>query len=91
MLNKLSSYLGPGSFLSICSQAGVKWVSERTGSSNFGASASDLAAFVASILKLHQTSKIERVAEPDGETAWKYSHGEEYFIAVDYVTILLTL
>lgn len=71
----LSYPLGPGSYLSICSQAGVKWVSERTGSSNFRASATSLANFIARSLKLQQSSKIERVVEPDLNTAWKYTQG----------------
>ncbi|KAH6700646.1 fungal-specific transcription factor domain-containing protein [Leptodontidium sp. MPI-SDFR-AT-0119] len=65
---------GPGSFLSVCSDAGMVWVATRIGGpSNFTSSAASLASFVARSLKLQQPSKVERVAEPDPETARKYA------------------
>lgn len=66
------TYTGPGSFLSICSPAGVKWVSERTGCSNFMSSATSLASLVVYSLKLQKSSRVERVPEPDRGTACKF-------------------
>lgn len=63
---------GPGSILSICSNSGIQWVSERIGGSDFKLSAASLASFVARSLKLHHSLHLERVPEPDLETAMKY-------------------
>jgi hypothetical protein len=67
--------LGPESFLSICSTQGMKWVVARTEAPNFVSSAASLASFVAKSLKLPEGSKIERVSEPDSETAWQFTQG----------------
>lgn len=67
--------LGPMAFISICSSAGVKWVSERTGSTSFAESAHEFAAQIYRILKIQKRPSLPPIEEPDLETALKFTTG----------------
>jgi hypothetical protein len=66
---------GPGSLLSICSPAGIAWVAERTGSSEFGDCAQMLTMDISGRRKPMTKAPFERNPEPDQEEAWKYCQG----------------
>ena len=65
-------YHGPGSFLSICSKAGIDWVGERTSVESFGDIARTFSRDITRALKLESKLSPERVPEPDPKTAWQY-------------------
>jgi hypothetical protein len=65
---------GPGSFLSICSKPGLKWVTERTGAIEFTEYARTLTSEISRRLKLQVNRVRERAPELDAQTAWKYSN-----------------
>ena len=67
--------VGPGSWLSVCSQPGLSWVAERTGVSDFTESAKELTAGWTRRLKLNQNPNRTEVHELDASTAWKYCTG----------------
>ncbi|KAK2123311.1 fungal-specific transcription factor domain-containing protein [Fusarium oxysporum II5] len=64
---------GPGSWLSICSEPGVRWVSVRARASGFNQVAQDLIADWTKHLTLSQSSIREKGPEPDFDTAWHYA------------------
>lgn len=67
-------YLGPGSFLSICSKSGIEWAIEKTGFRDFGQIARSLNIDVSRALKLSTPlSTSSREPEPDEDTAWLFS------------------
>ncbi|KAF2491273.1 hypothetical protein BU16DRAFT_564980 [Lophium mytilinum] len=63
---------GPQSWLSICSDSGVRWVSQKIGIPDFNNSASSLTNVISRGLKMQQMNKHQR-PEPDRETAWSYT------------------
>ena len=65
-------YHGPGSWLSICSEPGVRWVCERTGVMDFTESARDLTMDWTRRLKLKQNLTRTKPPELDMRTAWQY-------------------
>ncbi|EWY89745.1 hypothetical protein FOYG_07412 [Fusarium oxysporum NRRL 32931] len=66
---------GPGSWLSICSEPGIRWVSVRAKASGFSHVAHGLIADWTKHLTLSQSSIREKGPEPDFETAWRYATG----------------
>lgn len=77
-------YHGPGSWLSICSEPGVRWVCERTGVMDFAESARDLTMGWTRRLKMRQNPARADPPEPDIRTAWQYctAYFEESYDAV---------
>ena len=65
-------YHGPGSWLSICSEPGVRWVCERTGVTDFTESARDLTQDWTRRLNLKRDSTRTKAPELDIKTAWQY-------------------
>jgi hypothetical protein len=70
-------YHGPASFLSLCSKAGIDWVAERTGSTEFAQVAMNFRRSTTKLLKLDHKLSTKRAPEPDRETAFRYA--TEYF------------
>ncbi|KAF2214723.1 hypothetical protein CERZMDRAFT_95115 [Cercospora zeae-maydis SCOH1-5] len=66
-------YHGPRSFLSICSQPAVKWVTEQTGRLDFSEAARQFAHDITRRLKMDDDISVARAPEPDAETAWRYT------------------
>ncbi|MCJ1299227.1 hypothetical protein MMC08_002019 [Hypocenomyce scalaris] len=65
-------YHGPGSWLSVCSEPGVRWVCERTGVMDFTETARDLTMDWTRRLKLKHNLTQTKPPELDMETAWQY-------------------
>lgn len=78
-LCSLKPQLGPGSWLSICSNPGIKWVCERTETSGFHESAKGLTLGWTKRLKLQGSMSRHKAPELDLETAWLYSQGKKLF------------
>ena len=68
--------IGPGSWLSICSQPGTRWVAERVGNAEFNRSAKVLTLGWSQRLKLMSPRNKSEEPEPDEQTACKYCTGE---------------
>lgn len=77
-------YHGPGSWLSVCSEAGVRWVCERTGVMDFVESARDLTLDWTRRLKMKQNLTRTNPTLVDIRTAWQYctAYFEESYDAV---------
>jgi hypothetical protein len=73
--------IGPTSWLSICSEPGIGWVSERTGVVDFAKSAKGLTLGWTRRLKLDYGATRERAPQIDAETAWGFSKGRKRRIA----------
>lgn len=74
----VSSFLtdiGPGTWLSICSKSGIRWVTEKSGVPFFAASAKAVTTRWTQRLKLERPLARERAAEPANDVAWKYCRG----------------
>ncbi|OQU99347.1 Fungal specific transcription factor domain-containing protein [Cladophialophora immunda] len=73
--SKMSNYQysGPTSFISICSTAGIQWVSERTKSSSFVNSANEFTAGITRLLKIDKRFPSTPIKEPDAATAFLYT------------------
>ncbi|OAL31714.1 hypothetical protein AYO20_08107 [Fonsecaea nubica] len=73
--NKMTNYQysGPTSFISICSTAGIQWVSERTGSATFVDSANEFTTRITRLLKIEKRCLSPPIEEPDLETALIYT------------------
>ena len=69
-----SAWTGARSFLSACSKPAIRWVTDRTGASDYGAFASSLLDDAGIRLKLDGPLR-EYGLEPDKETARKWSDG----------------
>ena len=67
--------LGPGSYLSICSDPAAEWVSKQIGPSGFSNSASTLATEVCRGLKIQAPTHQTRVPEPPLDCARRYAAG----------------
>lgn len=67
---------GEASFLGICSRAGVDWISRRTGSSDFIASAQKFVVIVNQTLKLARPLSPTRAPEPDPSVAERWISGK---------------
>ena len=65
-------YHGPGSWLSICSEPGVRWVCDRTGAMDFTESARDLTQDWTRRLNLRRDLTRTKAPELDIKTAWLY-------------------
>lgn len=76
---------GSGSYLSICSDAVIEWVTERTGELGVSVSANSLSSVVTRSLKLHSPLDRIRMPEPDPNTAWKYT--KAYFEEALYAAL----
>ncbi|CRG86432.1 hypothetical protein PISL3812_03438 [Talaromyces islandicus] len=74
--NDQNEHHGRASFLSICSPAGVEWVCGQLGNSNFRHSAARLALFVTRRLKMTKPLGVERMPDPDYQTALKWTAGQ---------------
>ncbi|KAF2812009.1 uncharacterized protein BDZ99DRAFT_560742 [Mytilinidion resinicola] len=73
--------------MSICSDSGVKWVSQKIGIPDFNHSASSLATVVSRGLKMQRMNRHPR-PEPDHETAWSYTKAYfEHTVEADIGTI----
>ncbi|BCS23676.1 fungal specific transcription factor domain-containing protein [Aspergillus puulaauensis] len=64
---------GPGSWLSICSKPGVRWVASKAETSRFGPIAHSLVMDWTKHLTVSQSLSRERCPEPDRETASRYA------------------
>ncbi|KAI5460730.1 fungal-specific transcription factor domain-containing protein [Mariannaea sp. PMI_226] len=64
---------GPGSWLSICSEPGIRWVSVKAKSSGFGDVARDLTADWTKHLSFSQCPIQKAGPEPDFDEAWQYA------------------
>lgn len=62
--------------MSICSKPAVKWVSEHTGSTSFARAADAFACDITRRLKMDSELSASRIADPDPETAWRYTAGK---------------
>lgn len=71
----LTRRAGNDSYLSICSMAGVDWISQQTGSSEFVFSAQKLTSTINRSLKLSRPPSQARATEPDRETARSWIKG----------------
>lgn len=73
---------GPASWMSICSQPGVRWVSECIGNEEFARSARSLTLGWSRRLKLMAgwNRFQEPEPEPTEEIAWKYCAGESTYL-----------
>ena len=67
---------GPGSWVSICSQPGQRWISERIGNTDFIQSAKTLTLSWSRRLKFMSPRNKAEEPEPDEATAWRYCIGE---------------
>lgn len=67
---------GPGSWVSICSQPGLRWVSERAGNTDFAQSAKSLTLGWSRRLKFLSPLTRSEQPEPDEEKAWEYCTGK---------------
>jgi len=74
---------GPRSFLSICSRAGVDWVTGKTKVPCFEKSATRFIRDVIRRIKLERKISADRAPEPDAESAGKYikAYFEEAYVA----------
>ncbi|OQU99364.1 Fungal specific transcription factor domain-containing protein [Cladophialophora immunda] len=72
-IEDVSEVHGPASYLSICSEPAVDWVSHHIGASNFRTLALRLTTDVMRSEKLERTVQSERTPEPDSQTAWKWT------------------
>ncbi|OAQ65542.2 major facilitator superfamily protein [Pochonia chlamydosporia 170] len=75
---------GPGSWLSICSEPGIRWVSVKTKSSGFGDVARGLTADWTKHLSLSQCPIQKAGPEPDFDEAWQYATGASHIFGVVY-------
>ena len=67
---------GPGAWVSVCSQPGLKWVCGRTGSLDFIDSAKGLIRGWTKRLRFKDDEVMsQRAPEPDEQTAWRYCTG----------------
>ena len=66
---------GPGAWVSICSEPGLRWVCARTGSIDFIESAKGLISGWTKRLRFKDGSSAQRTPEPDEATAWRYCTG----------------
>lgn len=73
--NQLTGYciIGPGSWLSTCSESGVAWVRERTGGADFSSTAQKLTPAWNRRWKFGGLTNRSGGEEPSAETAWKYT------------------
>ena len=69
---------GPGSWVSICSQPGLRWVSGRVGNTDFAQSAKSLTLGWSRRLKLLSPRTRSEEPEPDEARAWKYCTGTHH-------------
>ena len=69
---------GPGSWVSICSQPGLRWVSERAGTTDFAQSAKSLTLGWSRRLKLLSPRTRAEEPEPDEAKAWTYCNGMQH-------------
>ncbi len=68
--------VGPGSWVSICSQPGQRWISERIGNTDFNQSAKTLILSWSQRLKILSPRNKSEEPEPDEATAWRYCTGK---------------
>lgn len=73
--NILLTRIGPGSWLSICSNPGLQWVCAKVGTTRFNQVAHGLVMDWTSRLTLDRGTLRERSPEPDIQTAWNYTSG----------------
>ena len=66
---------GPKSYLAICSEPGIKWVTEKLADSGFRDIAGTFVRDVARRLKTERRLAPQRTPDPDAETAWRYTQG----------------
>lgn len=69
---QLTIYQGPGSWLSICSEPGLRWVASRAGTTKFDQSARGLVMGWTERLSLSRRANRERSTELGPELAWTY-------------------
>lgn len=69
--------ISPGfkSYLSICSEPGIKWVTAQIADSSFRGIATTFMKDVARLLKTNKRLSPNRVPEPEAEWAWRYTKG----------------
>ncbi|OAG35273.1 hypothetical protein AYO21_10544 [Fonsecaea monophora] len=72
-IEDVSEVHGPSSYLSICSEPAVDWVSHHIGAPDFRTLALRLTADVMRSEKLERAVQSERTPEPDFQTAWKWT------------------
>lgn len=65
-------YHGPGSYLSICSKAGVQWVIEQSMIPDFTNVTRNFSREISHVLKLDQPLGLNRTQQPDEDTALEY-------------------
>lgn len=65
-------YHGPGSYLSICSKAGVQWVIDQSRIPDFTNVTRNFSREISHVLKLDKPLALTRARQPDEETAWQY-------------------
>lgn len=70
-------YVGPRTFLSICSTPAISWISSRLGSNDFQPIAARLLRDITQRLKPSPSLHLERKPDPLPEDAWRYT--ESYF------------
>ena len=68
-----SIFAGPGSWLSLCSEPGLRWITEKAGVTDFAISAQKLTAAWNRRWKFGNQGPHIYSNEPDTETAWKYT------------------
>ncbi|KAL5603881.1 hypothetical protein FOVSG1_006631 [Fusarium oxysporum f. sp. vasinfectum] len=64
---------GPRSFVSFCSEPGVKWIDSKVNSGDFESAATRFTTYVARMLKFSGTLSTSRVSEPPSELAMQYT------------------
>ena len=70
---------GPWSWVSVCSQPGLRWVRERTGTDDFNRVATDLTKTWSRRLKMEKDGAAKRqLREPSKSVAWTYVTGEAF-------------
>lgn len=68
---------GPWSWVSVCSQPGLRWVRERTGMDDFNRIATGLTKNWSRRLKMKKTGTVQRqVREPSKMVVWTYVTGK---------------
>lgn len=65
-------YHGPGSYLSICSKAGVQWVIDQSMIPDFTNVTRNFSREISHVLKLDKPLALTRARQPDEETARQY-------------------
>jgi hypothetical protein len=81
---------GPGSWLSICSEPGIRWVSVRAKSSGFGDIARGLITDWTQHLSFSQCPIQKAGSEPDFEEAWQYATGAFNSLHKPHLSLELT-